>query len=168
MVRQNVRGHRTRGTKPSSSRRNFTSIATSRGDDASRSHMHYVSPNVKLRYGFKIVEWSGRKSTRWRAWISFLITCRLMATPTNSRPTPVSLLIWPHRTSSRPPSSGHTLSGFLVCTANKTSKALSPSNESSRYPRRLNFRTMWETVPVNLDEKLRKWRLKTCAKQKKT
>lgn len=56
-------------------------------------------------------------------------TCRLTATLTSSRPTQASSHTWPHRTSSRPPSSEHTLSGSPGCTASRTSKKafLSPS-----------------------------------------
>ena len=137
MARWNDRGRRTPGTKRWSWRRSSTSTATWRGGVASRSRMPFAWRNVKSRSGSRIDGWSGKRSIRWRAWTLFRTTCRRMATLTSSRPTQASSLIWPHRTSSRPPSSEHTLSGSPGCTASRTSKRLFSCSRLGRRHQRL-------------------------------
>lgn len=137
MEKRNDREHRIRGIRLWSLKKNFTSIVTWQGGGVLRSLMLSVWQNVRSRYGSKIDEWSGRKNIRWRVWTLCRITCRHMDTRINLRRTQASSLIWLHRTSSRPPSSEHTLSGFRVCMASRTSKA------SSCKRRQLTYETDW-------------------------
>lgn len=75
MVKQNANEPPTHGIRHWNWRKSSTSIATWPDGVVSKSPMRSVSQSAKLKFGSRIVAWSGRRSTRWHQWVRlYLIT----------------------------------------------------------------------------------------------
>ena len=88
MVKPNGNEHPTHDIRLWNWRKSSTSTATWHDAGGSKSHTPSASRNVKSRFGSRIGEWSGRRSTKWPRWTPcrcikctlhspMVITCRL-------------------------------------------------------------------------------------------